>query len=101
MAQTAIHLWRDNLSSIAYSEQLNSAKISAFLQRTDRRYGILGQKPSGFQRILCECSTESSTRRSPDRAFQEQRPSSQTGDDAPKPLSGIRVVGNRSRSPLA
>ncbi len=55
MGGGAIHLWRDNLSSIAYSEQLNSATISAFLQRTDRRYGILGQKPSGFQRILCEC----------------------------------------------
>jgi len=55
MLDEAIHLWRDNLSSIAYSEQLNSAKISAFLQRTDRRYGILGQKPSGFQLILCEC----------------------------------------------
>jgi hypothetical protein len=46
----SIHLSRDKLSSIAYSEQLNSITISATLQRTDRRHGIVGQKSSDFQR---------------------------------------------------
>jgi hypothetical protein len=46
----ASRLRRDNLSSIAYSEKLNSSTISATLQSTDRRYGIVGQKRSHFQR---------------------------------------------------
>ena len=45
------HLRRDNLVSVMYSEELNSTKSSVFLQRTDR-HGILGQKPSDFQRFL-------------------------------------------------
>jgi hypothetical protein len=45
-----IHLRRDNLSSIAYSEELISATISATLQSTDRHHGIVGQKCSHFQR---------------------------------------------------
>jgi hypothetical protein len=36
---------RDSLSSIMYSEKLNSGKSSATLQSTDRHYGIVGQKP--------------------------------------------------------
>src|SRR4030095_13541884 len=44
-----IHLRRDKLSSIAYSEKLNSSTSSATLQSTDRRYGIVGQKYSDFQ----------------------------------------------------
>src|SRR6266581_45936 len=43
------HVWRDKLSSIAYSEKLNSFTISATLQSTDRRYGIVGQKSADFQ----------------------------------------------------
>jgi hypothetical protein len=45
-----IHLKRDSLSSITYSEKLNSGKSSATLQSTDRHYGIVGQKRSHFQR---------------------------------------------------
>ena len=47
--QSGIHLSRDNLSSIAYSEKLNSITISATLQSMDRRHGIVGQKSSDFQ----------------------------------------------------
>ena len=36
-----IHLSRDNLSSIAYSEELIFS-MSATLQSTDRRHGIVG-----------------------------------------------------------
>ena len=43
------HVWRDKLSSIAYSEKLHSFTISATLQSTDRRHGIVGQKSSHFQ----------------------------------------------------
>ena len=46
----ASRLRRDNLSSIAYSEKLNSSTISATLQSTDRHHGIVGQKRSHFQR---------------------------------------------------
>jgi hypothetical protein len=45
-----IHLRRDSLSSIAYSEELISSTISATLQSTDRHYGIVGQERSHFQR---------------------------------------------------
>src|SRR5215831_15415735 len=45
-----IHLRRDSLSLIAYSEELISSTISATLQSTDRRHGIVGQKCSHFQR---------------------------------------------------
>jgi hypothetical protein len=39
-----------SLPSIAYSEELISATISATLQSTDRHHGIVGQKRSHFQR---------------------------------------------------
>jgi hypothetical protein len=38
----SIYLSRDKLSSIAYSEQLNSTKISATFQSMDRRHAIVG-----------------------------------------------------------
>jgi hypothetical protein len=44
-----IHLKRDSLSSITYSEKLNSGKSSATLQSTDRHHGIVGQKRSHLQ----------------------------------------------------
>jgi len=44
-----IHLRRDNLSSIAYSEELISSTISATLQSTDRHHGIVGHKRFHFQ----------------------------------------------------
>jgi hypothetical protein len=37
--------------SVMYAEELNSAKSSGFLQRTDR-HGILDQKPTDFQLFL-------------------------------------------------
>jgi len=40
-ASQGIHLSRDNLSSIAYSEELIFS-MSATLQSTDRRHGIVG-----------------------------------------------------------
>ncbi len=43
-----IHLRRDNLVSVIYSEELDSGKSSDFLQRTDR-HGILGQKHCDLQ----------------------------------------------------
>jgi hypothetical protein len=49
VALGASRLRRDNLSSIAYSEKLNSSTISATLQSTDRHHGIVGQKRSHFQ----------------------------------------------------
>jgi hypothetical protein len=48
-ALQGIHLRRDNLSSIAYSEELISSTISATLQSTDRHHGIVGQKRFHFQ----------------------------------------------------
>src|SRR5256885_17108713 len=47
--KVVFHVWRGKLSSIAYSEKLNSFTISATLQSTDRRYGIVGQKSADFQ----------------------------------------------------
>ena len=44
-----IHLNRDKLSPITYSDQLNSITISATLQSADRRHDIVGQKCSDFQ----------------------------------------------------
>jgi hypothetical protein len=44
-----IHLRRDRLSSITYSEELISATISATLQSTDRPDGIVGQERWHFQ----------------------------------------------------
>ena len=44
-----IYTKRDSLLSIAYSEELISATISATLQRTDRHHGIVGQKRCHFQ----------------------------------------------------
>jgi hypothetical protein len=41
-------LTRDSVVSVMYAEELNSAKSSVTLQRTDR-HGILGQKPTDFQ----------------------------------------------------
>jgi hypothetical protein len=40
---------RDSLPSIAYSEELSSATISATLQSTDRHHGIVVQKRLHFQ----------------------------------------------------
>ena len=44
-----IHVTRDRVASVRYSERLNSSKSSFSFQRTDR-YGIVGQKHSHFQR---------------------------------------------------
>jgi DNA primase len=41
-------LTRDSVVSVMYAEELNSAKSSVTLQRTDR-HGIVGQKPTDFQ----------------------------------------------------
>ena len=49
LRKKGIHLRRDSLSSIAYSEELISSTISATLQSTDRHHGIVGQKCSHFQ----------------------------------------------------
>ena len=43
-----ICLKRDSVVSVMYPEELDSAKSSVTLQRTDR-HGILGQKPTDFQ----------------------------------------------------
>jgi hypothetical protein len=45
-----IHLRRDSLSSITYSEELISATISATLRSTDRHHGIMGQERWHFPR---------------------------------------------------
>jgi hypothetical protein len=47
----ALALRRDTLVSVEYSEELNFTTSSAIYQRTNR-HGILGQKPSDFQRFL-------------------------------------------------
>jgi len=44
----AIPVKRDKLPSIAYSEELIFS-MSATLQRTDRRHGIVGQERCHFQ----------------------------------------------------
>jgi hypothetical protein len=46
--QWARFVTRDSGVSVMYAEELNSAKSSATLQRTDR-HGILGQKPAHLQ----------------------------------------------------
>lgn len=48
LCNAGIHLKRDTLVSVKYSEELNSTTSSATLQRTDR-HGILGEKSSDFQ----------------------------------------------------
>gem|GEM_PF-5615261 len=48
----SIHVRRDSRSSIAYSEELISATMSATLQSTDRHDGIVGQECCHFQRDL-------------------------------------------------
>jgi hypothetical protein len=50
-SKTALALRRDTLVSVEYSEELNFTTSSATYQRTNR-HGILGQKPSDFQRFL-------------------------------------------------
>ena len=45
-----IHVRRDTLLSIAYSEELISSTISATLQSTDQHHGIVGQERCHFQR---------------------------------------------------
>jgi hypothetical protein len=47
-----IHVRRDSRASIAYSEELISATMSATLQSTDRHDGIVGQECCHFQRDL-------------------------------------------------
>jgi hypothetical protein len=49
---TGMHLRWDSLSSLLYSEELNSITISAPLQATDRRHEIVDQKSSDFQLAL-------------------------------------------------
>src|SRR4029450_9490921 len=51
VALAALALRRDTLVSVEYSEELNFTTRSATYQRTNR-HGILGQKPSDFQRFL-------------------------------------------------
>ena len=92
-------LTRDSWVSVMYAEELNSAKSSVNLQRTDR-HGMLGQKPSHFQVSLCQRHAERSPPRPADEAFQEQYPSSQTRDGTPRPPSRVLVLGNRRRPPL-
>jgi hypothetical protein len=48
-SQLSIHVRRDSRSSIAYSEELISATMSATLQSTDRHDGIVGQECCHFQ----------------------------------------------------
>jgi hypothetical protein len=47
-AVQGIRLKRDKWVSVRYAEELNAAKSSVILQRTDR-HGILGQKRPDFQ----------------------------------------------------
>jgi hypothetical protein len=49
--KAALALRRDTLVSVEYSEELNFTTSSATYQRTNR-HGIVGQKPSDFQRFL-------------------------------------------------
>ena len=51
LSDAGIRLKRDNWVSVRYAEELNSAKSSGILQRTDR-HGILGQKSTDFQLSL-------------------------------------------------
>ena len=44
-----IHVKRDSEVSVRYAEELNSSQSSVLLQRADR-HGILGQKPTDWQR---------------------------------------------------
>jgi hypothetical protein len=46
-----IHVKRDNLVSVMYSDELKVSRRSATFQRTDR-HGILDQKSSDFQPSL-------------------------------------------------
>jgi len=52
LSEVGTHLRRDSRSSIAYSEELISATMSATLQSTDRHDGIVGQECCHFQRDL-------------------------------------------------
>src|SRR5437660_12847987 len=90
-----------NLSSnTKYSEELNSITSSATYQRTNRQ-GILGQKPSDFQRFLGQRDAEHSSSCPGHRAFQEQRASSQTGHGTPRRRPRVVVVGHRRRAWVA
>src|SRR2546423_7347285 len=91
-----IRLRRDSWVSVRYHEELNSAKSSVTLLRTDR-HEILGQKPPDFQLSLCECHPERATPCPADGPVQEQCASSPAGHRAPQQLPGILVMGNRRR----
>src|SRR5215831_15076644 len=52
MEEPNIHVRRDSRSSIAYSEELISATMSATFQSMDRHDGIVGQECCHFQRDL-------------------------------------------------
>jgi hypothetical protein len=49
LGNLSIHVRRDSRSSIAYSEELISARMSATLQSTERHDGIVGQECCHFQ----------------------------------------------------
>ena len=49
LVTTGIHSRRDRWPSIAYSAELISHTISATLQSTDRRHGIVDQERCHFQ----------------------------------------------------
>ena len=48
LKNSGMGLTRDSVVSVMDAEELNSAKSSVTLQRTDR-HGIVGQKPTDFQ----------------------------------------------------
>src|SRR5215813_737554 len=89
-----IHVRRDSRSSIAYSEELIAATMSATLQSTDRHDGIVGQECCHFQRDVCTWHAERAAPGGAHGSCQKQRASAPPGDGPPRSLPGVGVVGN-------
>src|SRR5262244_4037791 len=70
---------RDSGVSVMYAEELNSAKSSVTLQRTDR-HDILGQKFASFQLSVGERDAECAPDCPPDGLLQKSCASSPAGD---------------------
>src|SRR5262249_54110781 len=90
----SIHVRRDSRSSIAYSEELISATISATLQSTDRHHGIVGQERWHLQRDSCTRQAEPPEPGGSHWPFQKQCASPPPGNGSPRSLPGVVVVGN-------
>ena len=94
-----IHLKRDSRSSIAYSEELISATISATLQSTDRHHGLWAKSVVIFN-SLREHGKQSVRRLAERTGLSKSSLSVTSRQSSARPLPRVVVVGNGGRPNL-